>query len=461
MRRLARTLVALGAATVGVLGVTAAPSSAQDAPESTAAPIDVIDATGLFDPIVVDFVHSSIDKAERDGAQVLVIRINSKGAVVSDAEMARLARRIKGASVPIGIWVGPSGARALGAPGQLLAAADVTGMAPGTRIGDFGDPLAAEGVDFDFGSATERLQSFTIGADEARNAGALKLGVDDRGTPTLGDFVVVLDGVTARGRTLETAEVVEINGQPRRQIPQELPRRSTKLPLFSGMAHSIASPPVAYLLLLVGLSLLVFEFFTAGVGVAGVVGALSLLASLYGLATLPTNWWAVGILVASAVAYAIDVQTGVPRFWTGVGTLLLVIGSLSIYDGLSVGWVALVGGLVGMLLAYIVGMPTMVRTRFATPTIGREWMIGEIGEAEVAVDPEGVVSVQGAKWRARTNRATPISRGGRVRVVAIDGVTLEVEPEEGGARDYRERRSATPGDLPDAPRAGEAVESAN
>ena len=88
----------------------------------------------------------------------------------------------------------------------------------------------------------------------------------------------------------------------------------------------------------------------------------------------------------------------------------------------------------------------MVRTRFATPTIGREWMIGELGEVVEAVDPDGVVSVGAARWRARTNRATPVAAGEPVRVVAIDGVTLEVEPLEGrGTRPPRApaRRPAT------------------
>jgi membrane-bound serine protease (ClpP class) len=85
------------------------------------------------------------------------------------------------------------------------------------------------------------------------------------------------------------------------------------------------------------------------------------------------------------------------------------------------------------------GMPAMVRTRFSTPTIGREWMIGEIGTAETSVDPDGVVRVRDALWRARTNRATPIEKGAGVRVAEIDGLVLEVEPEEGAARDYRER----------------------
>jgi membrane-bound serine protease (ClpP class) len=192
--------------------------------------------------------------------------------------------------------------------------------------------------------------------------------------------------------------------------------------------------------MLIGLALLVFEFFTAGVGIAGVVGAVCGLLAAYGLAVLPTRPWALALLVISVVAFAVDVQTGVPRFWTGVGIVALVIGSFFLYDGLSLSWITLIAGIGGMLLAMISGMPAMVRTRFATPTIGREWMIGELGVAEQRVDPEGLVVVREARWPARTNRATPIAAGDVVRVVAIDGVVLEVEPETGGARDYRERR---------------------
>jgi membrane-bound serine protease (ClpP class) len=91
-----------------------------------------------------------------------------------------------------------------------------------------------------------------------------------------------------------------------------------------------------------------------------------------------------------------------------------------------------------MTLAMVGGMPTMVRSRFSTPTIGRDWMIGELGAARTDIDPDGVVTVRDAPWRARTNRATPIRKDEPARVVAIEGMVLEVEPEEGGARDYRE-----------------------
>jgi len=102
--------------------------------------------------------------------------------------------------------------------------------------------------------------------------------------------------------------------------------------------------------------------------------------------------------------------------------------------------------LAGMAVAMVSGMPAMVRARFGTPTIGRESMVGELGEAASDIDPDGIVIVRGASWRARTNRATPIATGEPARVVAIDGLTLEVEPEEGAARDYRERRGSTPVD---------------
>jgi membrane-bound serine protease (ClpP class) len=209
--------------------------------------------------------------------------------------------------------------------------------------------------------------------------------------------------------------------------------------------HTVASPAMAYLLVVIGAALLIFEFFTAGVGIAGFVGAVSLILGCYGLAALPTRPFAIVLLVLAMLAFAVDVQVGVPRLWTGVGITLFIIASWFMYtpipgNDMRLGWLTLVVGVVGVMLTYIVGMPSMVRTRFATPTIGREWMIGEQGEAVEAIDPDGVAVVGAARWRARTNRSTPIAAGAALRVVAIDGVTLEVEPLEGAARDYRERR---------------------
>ncbi|MFI5372566.1 MAG: NfeD family protein, partial [Candidatus Eisenbacteria bacterium] len=128
--------------------------------------------------------------------------------------------------------------------------------------------------------------------------------------------------------------------------------------------------------------------------------------------------------------------------WTVIGAVSLGAGSWWLYGGSSqlrpAWWVLLVVCL-GMLLFMLGGMTAMVRARFSSPTVGREGMIGEEGTAEVAIAPDGVVVIRGARWRARTNRATPIGVGDPVRVVAVEGLVLEVEPPEGGAEDYRER----------------------
>lgn len=436
-------MVVLGALVAGI-GLLSGCSGDDDdvgADTGSVPPVDVIELSGLLDPVTVDFVTLRLDTAAENGAQALIIQLNSKDAVVSEDDVAALAEHIENSPVPVGVWVGPSGARAYGPAGQLLGVADVSGVSPGSRVGRFGPLLEVNGRELTFGAATDELRRGTFGAPEARDAGVLRRGseVNDRQTATLGEFYDVLDGVEAKGRTLDTTDVVGEGDEASRQ--PIAPARFYKLELLPRLMHTVASPPVAYLLFAVGLVLLVFEFFTAGVGVAGVVGAGSLVFAAYGLATLPARPWAVTLIVVSALAFAIDVQTGVPRFWTGVGIATFVFGSVFLYDGLSLSWLTLVVGIAGVLLAFGAGMPAMVRARFATPTIGRDWMVGEVGVADGPVDPDGVVEVQGARWRARTNRATPITDRGRVRVVAITGTTLEVEPESGGARDYRERRS--------------------
>ncbi len=410
------------------------------------APIDVLQVTGLFDGVVIEAIDDAIERATTDGSQALILQVNSGGAIASPAEMIGLIQRVADSPVPIGIWVGPSGsARLYGMPAQLMGVADVTAMVSGSRIGHTGRLVELDGRQVDFGAAFDRLRSGSLSFQDARTLGALRLDTPDVGVPTIRNMVAAMDGVTADGVELDTVSE-GVNDEGGAELQATLVRFA-KLGLVDQLMHTVASPPVAYLMLLIGLSLLVFEFFTAGVGIAGVVGAVCAFLGCFGLAELPARGWAVGLLVLAFAAFSIDVQVGIPRLWTGVGVVLVAIGSLVLYEPLpgtsmGVGWLTMLVGIGGTMLTFIVGMPSMTRTRFATPTIGREWMIGQAGVAVGAISPEGVVSVANARWRARTNRATPVEAGAAVRVVAIDGVTLEVEPESGGARDYRERSSA-------------------
>lgn len=445
-RRLAVVFLAF-AAVLGIVGSSAQASSgdgdAAESPAADLAPVDVLQVSGLVDQIVVDQIDQAIERAATDDAQALILQVNTRGSVVGRSEMTRLYDRIANAPVPVAIWIGPSGARLYGLPAQLIVAADAAGIAPGARVGNGGTPLVNPG-DAEDAALLELLRNDTFGFNEARDTGLTKVTSTDEGVPNIRNMVFGLNGLEADGVTLHTAvERITDEGSLSNEITTV---RFHKLGLVAQLFHTAASPPVTYLFLVIGLCLLLFEFFTAGIGVAGVVGlALTALGS-YGLGVLPVRPWAVALLLFAMFAFAIDVQVGIPRFWTGVGLVSLIVSSWFLFgsaDGhvLRPSWLTLVVGIVGAAITFITGMPSMVRTRFATPTIGREWMIGELGSALVDVSPDGIVQVGASRWRARTNRALEIKAGDPVRVIGIDGITLEVEPEAGGARDYRERRN--------------------
>jgi membrane-bound serine protease (ClpP class) len=416
--------------------------------------IEVAQVNGLIDPPNAALVEDTIRGANARGAEVLVIQLASGGAV--DTDVQALVGAIRRSRVPIAVWVGPSGAKAKGAATLLTQAASIASIANGAGIGPASpvsldapgawsrrevvrelEVLAASNGRRPAGAAA--TASRTLSAERAREVGAV-----DRVEPTLGELIVSIDGTEvttpAGTRELSTARTVG-EGRDRRREPNQTVR-FRKLGLVEQLVHTLTSPSIAYLLLLAGLCLIVFEFFTAAIGLAGATGAVAVVGAFVGFSHLPVHWWAIGLLVLAVVGYSVDAQAGGTGAWTVIGTVALVTGSVFLYGGsarLDVRWWVLVLVIAGTALFMIGAVPVAIRSRFSTPTVGRAGMIGEMGTAEVDVDPDGVVRVRDALWRARTNRATPIKVGAPVRVVEVDGLVLEVEPEEGGARDHRDR----------------------
>ncbi len=404
-----RTLLAVGWVLAGL--ALGGPAAAQAPRDGGRPSIDVVQLGGILDPINVALVRRSVQEAPGRGTTAVVIQLDSGDASASRRDVDDLLRRMAASPVPVTVWVGPTGTgRAVGRPFALLAAADVSGMAPRTEVGRHPSP-AVDGP-------PDPLLNRTAGPDEAR-----RLGVVEIVAPTLADFIGQLDGRQVKGRTLSTAQ-----SQSPFVLRDDLDIRFRKTGLVDRTLHGLGSPSAAYFFVVAGLLLLLFEFFSAGIGIAAATGAVCLGLSAYGVGTLDTRPLGLGLLVAAVVAFGIDIQAGSARFWTGVGTLALVLGSLTMFDGRRPGWLALLLVTGGGLLAVLFGIPSTVRTRFSTPTIGREDLVGAIGTATTAIDPEGIVEVRGAPWRARTF-PKPIAVGDRVEVVAIEGLLLEVIPE--------------------------------
>lgn len=425
-RRLAITLVMIGGS--AALAASLAPAVSAQGNCGKSGCVDVVAVDGLIDEIEANFMIDSIERANAAGDVVgVVLQFDSAGSAVSDTRLDQVAAAIQDSGIPVSIWIGASGSYALGGAAELAQVADSSGITPGSKIGDVGSQRLDEQQfgDLFVGRAAAGLTRTFSG--EA----AVKAGLVDRFDPTLVDHVGNLDSVETK--------VVKVDGREQKQPVQRV--RLSKLPLQVQLMHTAASPSVAYLLLVIGLGLLLFEFFTAGVGVAGVIGAVFVLLGGFGVAELPFTPWALALLLLSFFGFAIDMQTGVPRLWTIISMVAFSVGSVFLFVEFRPTWIALLAGIAGMGVVVFSGMPAMIRTRFATPTIGREWMIGELGQASSEINPEGMVLIRGAQWRARTNRATPVLVGDSIRVVEIDGLVLGVEPEEGGAMDYREMRS--------------------
>lgn len=417
-------LVALAAIALSLWAGTAGTARAQDGTDDTprdvpaaiTGRIEVVQVNGLLDPSNAALIRSALREAERERPTVLVFQIDGSGAI--DVDVASLLRDFRRVPVPTAVWVGPARGGARGASALLALAAGHAALAPGARLGP------VHPIRYDKPSAT------VPGIDEL-----LTKRISAR-SPALQNFLASLDGRTINGVMIKT-----LKGEvPNRTLALTVHFR--KLDLVQQLAHTLNTPWVAYFLFVAGLLLIVFEFFTVGVGIAGLVGAGALAGGCFGFSHLPVAPWALALLAVGVTGLAIDLQAGGLGPWTFIGAAALAAGSIWLYGGssrLDPSWWVLAGVIGGTVVFMLSAMTAMVRARFSTPTIGREDLVGEMGTAEADVDPDGVVRVRGALWKARTNRATPIAAGDEVRVVAIDGVVLEVEPSSGGARDYRHR----------------------
>jgi membrane-bound serine protease (ClpP class) len=180
-----------------------------------------------------------------------------------------------------------------------------------------------------------------------------------------------------------------------------------------------------------GLSLVAFEFYAAGPGLAAAVAVVCLLLGGYGLAVLPVRWWAVALVPVGLVLYTADFQRNDLGWKSVLGTAALTIGGLFFVDAapqIVVSWWIVLLTVLGTALWFGFALTTVVRARFSTQTIGRDHLVGRTGRAESSIEPDGTVVVDGARWRARASRVSGIEEGDVVEVVAVDGVVLLVDP---------------------------------
>ncbi|MCI1037592.1 NfeD family protein [Pseudomonas putida] len=408
--------------------------------------LGIDDAIG---PASADYLVRSLDQAQAQGAQLVVIRMDTPGGL--DSAMRQMIKAILASPVPVATYVAPSGARAASAGTYILYASHVAAMAPGTNLGaatpvQIGGPPGAPKGDKTKGSDDETLSRKQVNDAAAyirglaqlrgRNADwaekavreavslpaseALRLNVIDQVADDLPALLRKLDG-----KTLEAA------GQPHQlqtagaSLVEHLPDWRTRV------LAVITNPSVALILIMVGVYGLLFEFMSPGSTVGGVVGGICLLLALYALQLLPVSFAGVALIllgIAFMIAEAFLPSFGVVGFG---GIVAFVVGALILIDTDAPGFgipLALIGTLAvlsALLIGGVLGMALKARQRALVS--GDAGLVGSLVTVTqvMAGNPfRGVVLAQGEQWQVQC--ATPLQAGQNVRVTARHGVMLDV-----------------------------------
>jgi len=399
---------------------------------AAAAPVVLVPLEGAVGPASAHFVKRGIERAAKEGAELVIVQVDTPGGL--DTSMREVIKAILASPVPVAVFVAPSGARAASAGTFILYAAHIAAMAPGTNLG------AASPVSI--GGAVPQKDDKKGGEDTmtrkvTNDAVAYIRGLAElRGRNADWGEKAVREGVSLPAHEALKLKVIDY-------VVADVPALLAKLGKANAEVKAlemdwrtrvlavITNPTVAYLLILVGIYALIFEFMNPGLILPGVVGAIALLLALYALHLLPVNYAGLALMLLG-IAFMVA-EAFLPSFGAiGVGGIVaFVLGSLLLIEdtdlpGFEIPY-ALIAGVTAASAAFLIAVLGMLaRSRRRAVVSGREEMLGATGEALADFDAEGWARVHGEQWKVRTSR--PVRRGQKLRVTGMQGLVLSVEP---------------------------------
>ena len=391
----------------------------------------------MIHPITDEFVARTLDEAAAAHADAVLIELSTPGGL--DESMRSIMQRMIKSPVPVIVYVTPSGARAASAGFFILQAADVAAMAPGTNTGAAHPVILGEKLD---DVMKMKLQNDaaafirSIAQQRGRNIAAAEAAVREAKSFTEKEALqqkvidLIAPDTASLLKTLNGREIKRFDGKMQALHTAGVEVRTIEMSLKQKLLSWIMNPNVAFILFSLGMLALWAEFNHPGAFVPGVVGVISIVLAIFALNLLPTRFSAFVLIVVAFALFALEAKF-VSHGVLGIGgAICMIIGALLLVDGpipeMRVNMLTAVAVSVPIALIAVFLMTLVLRTRQAPVTTGSEGMIGELGVARTAVSPEGKVFVHGELWNATSG--TPINEGTRIRVRAIDGLRVVVEP---------------------------------
>ncbi|HDQ44101.1 MAG TPA: nodulation protein NfeD [bacterium] len=396
--------------------------------------VDWITIDGAITPVTARFIDSAVARAENEGADCLVIEIDTPGGLMQAT--LEIDKRLLAAKVPVVVYVAPSGGRAASAGVFITYAAHLAAMAPSTNIGS-AHPVSMMGRDSSkvmmdkvVNDAVAHIRG--LAEKRGRNADwaeaairtsvnitekeALETGVIDLIAKDPVDLLDLLDG-----RTVQIDDRAEVTLRTRSaQI------RQREMDWRHQILNKIADPNIAYFLLLLAALGIYFEFSNPGSILPGTVGVICAVLFLFASQILSINAAGVVLIVLAIVFFIIEIYTPTFGILTAGGILAFITGSLMLFRApeVRVSLSVLIPAMVVFLAFVLTALYLAVRTRLTKPTTGKQGLIGKQGTALSPIRPEGQVSVHGEVWWAESTE--PIRKGEKVEVTGLEGLKLFV-----------------------------------
>jgi membrane-bound serine protease (ClpP class) len=420
---------------VGAAGSTAAGAVTVDQGFQIAAKVLVVTITGPITPVTDARIREGISRAERDGFDAYLIRLDTPGGL--DTSMRRIVQAIYAAEVPVIVHIAPAGARGGSAGAIITFAAHVAAMAPGTAIGAATPVSGGDGGDLDtkiindavaYAAAIAefrgRDRTFIVETVSEGRSGsaqeALDVGAIDIIASSTQDLLLEIDGLTVVLGPTER----EVNLRTAGAVVE-----TQDMGIFRSIQQLLADPNVAFLLLSIGTLGLIYELASPGIGVGAVLGLTFIVLGLFGAAVLSVNFVGIVFLLLAAVLFTAEIFAPGIGLAAGGGMFALIMSGIFLFDdapGLEISLIVIVpaaivvGGFVMMA-----GRMAMRIRRSPSVTTGAGVLVGH--EAAVRVRSElAQVFIAGAWWTVHS--AEPLVDGQLVRITAMDGLHLEAAP---------------------------------
>jgi len=398
--------------------------------------VSVVRIEGIISAHTSEFMISAIHQAQREGAEALVIELDTPGGL--DISMREILKEMLGSPTPIVVYVSPSGARAASAGVFITIAAHVAAMAPGTNIGA-AHPVSMGGEKMDkemskkvVNDAAAYLRS--ISEQRGRNAKwaeeavrrsvsatekeALNLRIIDLVSPSLEDLLSKIDGRTVK--TPKGMVTLHTKGMPVKRVEMGFRDKVLKV---------ISDPTIAYIFLILGFYGLFFELSNPGSILPGIVGGIFLILAFFAFQTLPVNYAGLLLILFAMILFLAEVKVMSHGLLTTGGIISMILGSLMLVDSpipsLRISRTVILVAVLVTTGFFVFVVTKGLHIQMKKPTTGWEGLVGEVGVVRARIDPEGQIAVRGEIWTAFCDEA--VEAGEKVRVLEVVGLKVKVE----------------------------------